>query len=75
MTPVQLEQVFTPFYTTKPSSKGTGLGLSVSLSIIKNLGGEFFVDSEPNLGSRFRFDLPTGKPSGRESPSGSPEGG
>jgi two-component system NtrC family sensor kinase len=66
MTPEQLEHIFTPFYTTKPATKGTGLGLSVSLSIIKNLGGEFFVDSEPGVGSRFRFDLPTEKQSEKE---------
>jgi two-component system NtrC family sensor kinase len=67
MTPDQLERLFTPFFTTKPSSKGTGRGLSVSLGIIKNLGGEFFVGSEPGRGSRFRSDLPTEEFSGEES--------
>ncbi len=73
MTSEQMEHVFTPFFTTKPSSKGTGLGLSVSLSIIKNLGGEFFVDSEPGVGSRFRFDLPTRQFMGKEGWAGSAE--
>ena len=64
MTQEQLERIFTPFYTTKPPGKGTGLGLSVSLSIVKNLGGEFFVHSDPEVGSRFRFDLPASTQNG-----------
>ena len=58
MTKEQLEKIFTPFYTTKQPGKGTGLGLSVSYSIVKNLGGEIYVDSVPGQGSRFQIALP-----------------
>src|SRR5690606_4866566 len=37
VTPAQLEQLFTPFYTSK--ADGLGLGLSMSRSIIEGFGG------------------------------------
>jgi two-component system, NtrC family, sensor kinase len=58
MTREQLERVFMPFFTTKASSKGTGLGLSVSLTIIKSLSGEMYVESAPNRGSTFTITMP-----------------
>jgi len=58
MSPEQMERVFLPFFTTKEPGKGTGLGLSVSYTIIKNLGGEFYVESAPGMGSTFTFELP-----------------
>ncbi len=58
MTPEALEKVFLPFFTTKDPGKGTGLGLSVSYSIIRNLGGAFYVDSAPGVGSVFTVELP-----------------
>ena len=30
-----IEQLFIPFFTTKPLGTGTGLGLSISLSVIQ----------------------------------------
>ena len=42
----QLEQLFTPFYTSKPD--GLGLGLSMSRSIIEGFGGE--LDARPRPG-------------------------
>ncbi|WP_168233160.1 PAS domain-containing sensor histidine kinase [Pseudomonas veronii] len=38
VSPAQLEQIFTPFYTSK--ANGLGLGLSMSRSIIEGFGGE-----------------------------------
>jgi two-component system NtrC family sensor kinase len=58
MEPEQVERVFQPFYTTKEVGKGTGLGLAVSLGIVKNLGGNMFVQSRPGKGSRFVVELP-----------------
>ena len=41
-----LEQIFNPFFTTKPPDKGTGLGLSLSSDIVREHGGEFRVDTK-----------------------------
>lgn len=58
MSPEQSEQVFVPFFTTKDPGQGTGLGLSVSYSIIRDFGGDFYVDSAPGRGSTFTIELP-----------------
>lgn len=58
MTSDQIKRVFMPFFTTKPPGKGTGLGLSVSASILKNFGGNIYVESKPGDGSQFTVELP-----------------
>lgn len=52
------ERVFDPFFTTKPVGKGTGLGLSISYSIIRQMGGNISVQSEPGQGTEFSVFLP-----------------
>ncbi|MGQ1785492.1 MULTISPECIES: ATP-binding response regulator [unclassified Saccharicrinis] len=37
---------------------GTGLGLSISRQIIEAMGGSIHLDSKPNEGSTFTFDIP-----------------
>ena len=56
--PEGMDQIFRPFYTTKPGIKGIGLGLSVSYGIVKNHGGEILVSSRPGEGSTFTVILP-----------------
>jgi len=52
-------QIFQPFFTTKPVGSGTGLGLSLSYFIItKNHKGEMFVESQPGFGAKFIIRLP-----------------
>ncbi|MBI5695089.1 MAG: cache domain-containing protein [Nitrospirae bacterium] len=53
-----IEKIFDPFYTTKQSGKGTGLGLAVTYSIIKDLGGDISVVSQPGEGTTFTIKLP-----------------
>jgi two-component system NtrC family sensor kinase len=54
--PEALSRVFEPFFTTKQD--GTGLGLAVSFEIVKSLGGEITVASQPGAGATFTVALP-----------------
>lgn len=54
--PAQRENIFNPFYTTKPA--GTGLGLSTVAKIVGEHGGKIAVESAPGEGSIFRVQLP-----------------
>jgi two-component system sensor histidine kinase AtoS len=56
MTPEQLGQVFSPFFTTK--EKGTGLGLAIAAKIVEGHGGTIGAVSEPGKGSTFSVQLP-----------------
>jgi len=53
------EQLFNPFFTTKPAGKGTGLGLSISYDIIvQGHGGSIEVDTIPQEFTEFTVTLP-----------------
>lgn len=58
MTPEQVQQVFSPFYTTK-GPRGTGLGLTVVRDIIKRHDGQIGLESNPGAGTTFRIVLPS----------------
>lgn len=58
----KLPHIFDRFYqaedNARPHSEGTGIGLTVSKELVKLLGGEITVTSEPGAGSEFTVRLP-----------------
>ncbi|HAA90054.1 MAG TPA: histidine kinase [Peptococcaceae bacterium] len=60
--PDQLDQIFTPFYTTK--KRGTGLGLSICKKIADDHGGKIEVKSQVGKGSTFSLLIPVAEQQG-----------
>lgn len=50
-----LDDVFSPFFTTKPKSKGTGLGLSLIYTYMKFAGGAITIASRIDEGTTFNL--------------------
>lgn len=53
------DYVFQRFKQIDSFKQGTGLGLSITRSIIENLGGRIWLDTEYKNGARFVFSHPT----------------
>jgi two-component system nitrogen regulation sensor histidine kinase GlnL len=56
------DQIFTPFFSTKP--KGSGLGLPIVRKIVDAHDGRIDLSSTPGAGTRFRVTLPVSTPQG-----------
>ncbi len=56
--PNALDQIWTPFYTTKSVGKGTGLGLAICQSIMESFGGTISAHNGPHGGACFVLTLP-----------------
>ncbi len=59
--PENAPRIFDPYFTTQPSDQGTGLGLTASRAIVRECGGELFLESSSHAGSRFQVLLPVYK--------------
>jgi signal transduction histidine kinase len=59
----RLQEIFSPFYSSKKS--GTGLGLAISKKIVDAHGGSIEVDSGPGRGTAFLLTFPK-QPNGAE---------
>jgi signal transduction histidine kinase len=51
-----MNQLFTPFYTTK--TRGTGVGLLISKEIVDKHKGNIYMTTAENKGSKFTIELP-----------------
>jgi signal transduction histidine kinase len=56
LSPEDLQEAFTPFYTRRPG--GTGLGLPIAKKIILDHQGSIWVQNHPEGGAIFSFTLP-----------------
>lgn len=65
ISPEIINDIFNPFFTTKPP-EGKGLGLSFVKRLLALYNGNISVEATPGAGSEFRVTLPLSAPGGTE---------
>jgi two-component system sensor kinase FixL len=58
----RMEQLFSPFNSSK--AEGLGIGLSISRTIVEAHGGRIWAENRPEGGALFHFTLPRADPPG-----------
>jgi two-component system, NtrC family, sensor kinase len=56
------QRVFEPFFTTRDLTEGVGLGLSQVYGFVKQSGGDVFIESELDRGTKLVMYLPMDEP-------------
>jgi signal transduction histidine kinase len=56
--PGDINQIFKPFFTTKPSGEGTGMGLALCKDIVEKYHGKITCQSQLGQGTVFRILFP-----------------
>ena len=53
------ENMFTPYYTTKPKGLGTGLGMYQVLETVKSHQASINIESQLRVGTKIEIDFPS----------------
>jgi len=62
ISPLVMDRMFEPFYSTKEIGKGSGMGLAMAHGIVHEHGGHILVDSSLAGGATFRLLFPAAAP-------------